>query len=341
MMNFLLKHLPDEINLHDVIMDAFGIGGFIIGVFGAFSRNTLTLDFAVIILFAAFVLVSLFYAKLKNESVKWDDLYFKEKDSLLGKGHYKYTPLISDITYLAYTRHPENKPHNELSITSVSSTYNFLRDPAHNSFNGKFLPISEQRISYCIKGINKAGNSVLDFKFYQIWSELTNNSAENYSAYLIYKKNQIPLTIMEFEKINPTCARIKVNLGARGIAPQEKFILKLVRTSQNINFTNSETFIFDPSQYEDTANFQWTPNFTTDSPAISNCEISLYSVSRKNLARYKLIDCCKFDEIGKEISELQREGKLQCCSNKIYIFRVVYPCNGSVHLQKKNDMASV
>lgn len=146
---------------------------------------------------------------------------------------------------------------------------------------------------------------------------------------------------MEFEKINPTCARIKVNLGARGIAPQEKFILKLVRTSQNINFTNSETFIFDPSQYEDTANFQWTPNFTTDSPAISNCEISLYSVSRKNLARYKLIDCCKFDEIGKEISELQREGKLQCCSNKIYIFRVVYPCNGSVHLQKKNDMASV
>ena len=103
MMNFLLKHLPDEINLYDVIKDAFGIGGFIIGVFGAFSRNTLTLDFAVIILFAAFVLVSLFYAKLKNESVKWDDLYFKEKDSLLGKGHYKYTPLIRKGALQIYT----------------------------------------------------------------------------------------------------------------------------------------------------------------------------------------------------------------------------------------------
>lgn len=40
MMKLLQKHLPDEMNLHDVIMDAFGIGGFVIGVFGAFSRNT-------------------------------------------------------------------------------------------------------------------------------------------------------------------------------------------------------------------------------------------------------------------------------------------------------------
>ena len=301
----------------------------------------MTLDFAVIILFAAFVLVSLFYAKLKNESVKWDDLYFKEKDSHTEKGHYKYTPLISDITYLAYTRSPENKLHNELSITSVSSTYNFLRDLAHNSFDGKFLPISEQCISYRIEGINKTGNPVFDFKLYQIWSELTNNSAENYSAYLTYRGERIRLAIMEFKKTTPTCACIKVNLGARGIAPQERFTLELVRTSQNINFSNSETFIFDPSQYEDTANFQWTPNFTTDSPAISNCGISLYSVSRKNLARNKLINCCRFDEIGEKISELQQEGKLQCCANKIYIFRVVYPDSGSIHPQEKNDMASV
>ena len=131
--------------------------------------------------------------------------------------------------------------------------------------------------------MNRTSHPIFHFDFYQIWSILAKG---NNTTYAVSCKdvsgNDIPCQC-SYVNIHSMCNRVTVKFECSGISPQQCLSLHFNRTNRPAGFHNSEAFVFDPAQYDDTANFQWHPSVNSDSIVINESDITIYTNNHGNL----------------------------------------------------------
>ena len=247
--------------------------------------------------------------------------------------------LISTITYLILTRHEERKLFNDLSVSSISTDYSFSGDPAHTEFDGNRMPISEQKISYTINSMNRTSHPIFHFDFYQIWSILAKG---NNTTYAVSCKdvsgNDIPCQC-SYVNIHSMCNRVTVKFECSGISPQQCLSLHFNRTNRPAGFHNSEAFVFDPAQYDDTANFQWHPSVNSDSIVINESDITIYTINRTTFEKTKLFSC-KFKDFNAYLQQSDNHGNLKCSPKEIFLINITQSKEtfvNTVHCQSTDE----
>lgn len=341
--SLLCKRIKKSLRLygfHNLIMDVLTVFSACMSIFAAFSRNDIVLGLSCLLLFFLLIIVSISFYLYKKDSVKLDHLYI-DNYVISPDGSYKIkkTPLISTITYLILTRHEERKLFNDLSVSSISTDYSFSGDPAHTEFDGNRMPISEQKISYTINSMNRTSHPIFHFDFYQIWSILAKG---NNTTYAVSCKdvsgNDIPCQC-SYVNIHSMCNRVTVKFECSGISPQQCLSLHFNRTNRPAGFHNSDAFVFDPAQYDDTANFQWHPSVNSDSIVINESDITIYTINRTTFEKTKLFSC-KFKAFNAYLQQSNNHGNLKCSPKEIFLINITQSKEtfvNTVHCQSTDE----
>lgn len=330
--------------LHSLFMDILTVFSACMSVLAAFSRNDIVLFISFLLLFSLLIVVCISFHRYKKDSVKLEQLYIDNYViSSDGNCKIKKSPLISTITYLLITRHEEHKLFNDLSVNSISTHYSFLDTPEHAEPDGNRIPISEQKISYTIDSINRTAKPIFHFNFYQIWSIFAKGSDTTYAVSCEdYNGGDISCQC-SYVNVHSMCNQVTVKFRYSGIAPQERLTMHFDRTSRPAVFHSSETFVFDPAQYDDTANFQWHPSVSSDNVSINESDVTIYSINRKTFDKIKLFSC-KFKDFNACLKQSIHHGSLKCSPKEIFLLNITQPKEtfiNAVHCQPTDESYSL
>ena len=111
------------------------------------------------------------------------------------------------------------------------------------------------------------------------------------------------------------------------------------RTNRPAGFHNSEAFVFDPAQYDDTANFQWHPSVNSDSIVINESDITIYTINRTTFEKTKLFSC-KFKAFNAYLQQSNNHGNLKCSPKEIFLINITQSKEtfvNTVHCQSTDE----
>ena len=111
------------------------------------------------------------------------------------------------------------------------------------------------------------------------------------------------------------------------------------RTNRPAGFHNSEAFVFDPAQYDDTANFQWHPSVNSDSIVINESDITIYTINRTTFEKTKLFSC-KFKAFNAYLQQSNNHGHLKCSPKEIFLINITQSKEtfvNTVHCQSTDE----
>lgn len=135
------------------------------------------------------------------------------------------------------------------------------------------------------------------------------------------------------------CNRVTVKFECSGISPQQCLSLHFNRTNRPAGFHNSEAFVFDPAQYDDTANFQWHPSVNSDSIVINESDITVYTINRATFEKTKLFSC-KFKDFNAYLQQSDNHGNLKCSPKEIFLINITQSKEtfvNTVHCQSTDE----